>query len=77
MILLAHYLGELPESAREKARAAYGDSIDGALERGLQRLRDQPALLERALENLDVLPAARAIIEARLATIAPSLYDPS
>lgn len=72
LILLRHHLGELPESAREKARGAYGDSIDRALERGVQRLRDQPKLLSRALATLDVLPAAREVILEHLATLPPT-----
>jgi hypothetical protein len=72
LIVLQHHLGALPESAKEKARAAYGGAIDRALERGLQRLRDNPEQLERALDTLDVLPAAREVIRARLSTIAPS-----
>lgn len=72
LIVLQHHLGGLPESAKEKARAAYGDSIDRALARGLQRLRDDPAQLERALTTLDVTPEACALIRARLAAIPPS-----
>jgi len=67
LIVLHHYLGTLPESAKEKARAAYGESIDRALERGLQKLRDNPEQVERAMETLDVLPEAREVIRARLA----------
>jgi len=72
LVLLAHQLGELPSAAWEKARSAYGDSVDGAFERALQRLRDRPDLVKRALEVLDVRPAAREVIEARLATITPT-----
>jgi hypothetical protein len=40
--------------------------------RGLQRLRDRPDLLERALETLDVLPATREMIRGHLAALAPA-----
>lgn len=72
LVLLSHELGELPAAAWEKARAAYGDSVDRAFERALQRLRDRPDLVRRALASLDVTAAARELIEARLAEIAPT-----
>jgi hypothetical protein len=72
LVLLSHELGELPLPAWEKARAAYGDSVDRAFERALQRLRDRPDLVRRALASLDVTAAARDLIEARLAEIAPT-----
>lgn len=76
LVVLAHHLGELPAAAWEKARAAYGDSVDEAFRRALQRLRDRPALVERALETMDVRPAAREVIAARLDTIAPTPDEP-
>jgi hypothetical protein len=66
LIVLAHHLGELPAAAWEKARAAYGDSVEEAFERALTRLRDRPEMVERALTSLDVRPSARALIAARL-----------
>lgn len=72
LLLLDHELGELPAHAWEKARAAYGDSVDRAFERALQRLRDRPELVQRAIQMLDVRPSAREIIEARLGEIAPT-----
>jgi hypothetical protein len=72
LMVLAHTLGELPEAAWEKARRAYGDLVASAHERAIQRLRDRPVLVERALETLDVLPEARALIAERLAAVPPT-----
>lgn len=72
LIVLAHHLGELPAGAWEKARDAYGSSVDRAFARALQRMRDRPDLLQRSLETLDVRAEAREIIGARLALIEPT-----
>lgn len=76
LVVLAHYLGELPAAAWEKARGAYGDSVDEAFERALRRLRDRPELVARALEMLDVRPEARDVIAARLAAVARPPSEP-
>lgn len=70
LMVLAHHLGELPSAAWDKARGAYGDSVDRAFEQALQRLHDRPELVHKALTTLDVRPAAREVILARLAMIA-------
>jgi hypothetical protein len=72
LTLLAHQLGALPQVAWEKARAAYGDSVDRAFERALQRLRDRPQFVDRVLDALDVSVEGRAVIEARLEQIEPT-----
>lgn len=69
LVVLAHHLGELPAAAWEKARAAYGDSVDRAFEQALRRLRARPELAERALQTLDVRPPARELITLRLARV--------
>lgn len=72
LLVLSNELGELPAAAWAKARAAYGDSVDRAFDRALQRLRDHPELVQRAIATLDVRPSAQEIIEARLSEIAPT-----
>jgi hypothetical protein len=69
LVLLEHALGGLPQVAWDKARKAYGPSIEDAFGRALRRLRDQPAWCARAFENLSVSAEARAIVEAKLATL--------
>jgi len=76
LMVLAHHLGELPAAAWEKARGAYGGSVDEAFARALERLRDRPELTERALTTLDVRPAAREIIAARLASLSRATSEP-
>ena len=71
LVMLEQTLGGLPQAAWDKARGAYGPSVDDAWARGLQRLRDDRALLARGLEQMAVLPDARAVIAARLAGLAP------
>lgn len=72
LVVLANQLGELPAGAWEKARDAYGSSVDRAFARALQRMRDRPDLLQRSLETLDVRAEAREIIGARIARIDPT-----
>jgi hypothetical protein len=69
LLALEHTLGALPAEAWGKAREAYGPSIEIAWQRALQRLRDRADLRERALEALDVLPAARVFLESKLAAV--------
>lgn len=69
LLALEHTLGALPAEAWGKARDAYGPSIEVAWQRALKRLRDRPDLLGRSLDLLDVLPAARAVFESRLAAL--------
>ncbi|WP_438042376.1 nucleotidyl transferase AbiEii/AbiGii toxin family protein [Sorangium sp. So ce128] len=66
LILLEHVLGGLPQAAWDKARDAYGPSVEDAWSRALRRLCDQPAWRARALEALCVTPEARAVVEARV-----------
>ncbi|WP_437289532.1 nucleotidyl transferase AbiEii/AbiGii toxin family protein [Sorangium sp. So ce406] len=66
LILLEHSLGELPQVAWDKAREAYGPSVEDAWNRALRRLRDRPEWRARALEALSVTPEARAVVEARV-----------
>ncbi len=69
LVMLEHELGELPASAWAKARTAYGDSIESALYRALHRLRDDPAMLQRAIDALSITSKARVIIQEKLSTI--------
>lgn len=66
LILLEHRLGELPQVAWDKAREAYGPSVEDAWNRALRRLRDRPEWRARALEALSVTPEARAVVEERV-----------
>lgn len=75
LVMLEQALGALPAEAWERAKAAYGPSVERAWTGALQRLRDSPKLLAHRLDALGVLPAARAAIEARLASIAPTDPD--
>ncbi len=72
LLALEHTLGALPEAAWEKARGAYGPSVEHAWRRALQRLRDRPALLARGLDATATRPEIRAVIEARIAAIPAS-----
>jgi hypothetical protein len=69
LIVLRHVLGSLPEAAWEKARAAYGPSIDSAWEHALRGLKDRPDVLGRWLDALGVLPNARAVIQHALSSV--------
>jgi len=66
LILLEHALGGLPPAAWDKAREAYGPSVEDAFVRALRQLRDKPAWRARAFELMAVSPEARAVVEARL-----------
>jgi len=69
LVLLEHVLGGLPEAAWEKARRAYGPSVEDALRRALGRLERDPDWRERVFETLSLSPEGRAIVEARLSAI--------
>jgi len=69
LIVLERALGGLPAASFEKARQAYGASVDEAWHRALVRLRDKPELLARSLDAMSVDAAARAVIAARLASV--------
>lgn len=69
LLMLEHTLGSLPTVAWDKARGAYGPSVDRAWTRALQRLRDSPSRLARGLDAMAVRPDARALIEAKIAAI--------
>ncbi len=75
LIMLSERLGGLPAASWEKARAAYGASVDVAWERALRGLRDRPQLLARWLDALAVLPQARAVIGATLASLPPDPHE--
>lgn len=66
LIMLEHKLGELPAVAWTKAREAYGDSIERIYYRALQRLRDEPAFLQRVFDALSITESARTVIRERL-----------
>lgn len=66
LIMLEHELGMLPVAAWDKARTAYGDSIEHAYVRALRQLQDKPQLRLRALDALSVTAEARAVIEAKV-----------
>lgn len=67
LIVLEHTIGKLPDEAWEKARSAYGDSVDAAYERALDRLGDHPDERARCFRVLDLSPEARSIVDAKLA----------
>jgi hypothetical protein len=78
LILLETTLGTLPLGAWDKARQAYGPLVEQAWERSLQRLKARPVQRARWLDLLAVSPAARSVIEARLAgVLLPEEDDPS
>lgn len=60
LLLLEHALGGLPAGAWEKARNAYGPSVESAWPRALERLRARPEQRRRAYEAMGVTAAARA-----------------
>jgi len=66
LLMLEHELGQLPAVAKDKARAAYGNSMEKAYERALERLRDDSVHLERVLEALQVTAESRRIIRNKL-----------
>jgi hypothetical protein len=66
LVMLEHVIGGLPDAAWDKARGAYGPSVEDAYRRALARLNDEPALLARASEKLAITDEARRVIEERL-----------
>jgi len=76
LIILEHALGGLPPASFEKARRAYGASVDEAWHRALVRLRDKPDFLVRALDAMAVDAAARAVIAERLASLPAATGTP-
>lgn len=71
LLLLEHALGGLPAGAWEKARNAYGPSVESAWPRALERLRARPDPRHRAYEAMGVTASAREVIEARLRALPP------
>lgn len=71
LVLLEHMLGGLPDVARQKARGAYGPSVDDAFRRALLRLRDDEGWRKRVFEVLSISAEAREIVETRLAALPP------
>lgn len=69
LLVLEHVLGGLPEAAWDKARAAYGPSVERAWPRALQWLRDRPTQRARWLDAMQVNEPSRDVIEARMETI--------
>jgi hypothetical protein len=71
LLLLEHALGGLPSAAWEKARNAYGPSVESAWPRALERMRARPEQRRRAYEAMGVTASAREVIEARLGALPP------
>lgn len=71
LLLLEHALGGLPAGAWEKARNAYGPSVESAWPRALERLRARPDPRHGAYEAMGVTASAREVIEARLRALPP------
>jgi Nucleotidyl transferase AbiEii toxin, Type IV TA system len=69
LVMLEDTLGAIPTEAWEKARAAYGPSVERAWPAALRRLRDRPVLLARAFDEMRVSPEAKSRVEAKLAAI--------
>jgi len=67
LLLLEETLGALPEASFEKARSAYGDSVDRAFAGSLARLASDVAQRERFFELLGLAEDARAMIRSRVA----------
>jgi len=67
LIVLEHAIGKLPDEAWQKARGAYGDSVDSAYERALDRLRDRTEERARCFRVLDLSRDGQSIVEAKLA----------
>jgi len=70
LVLLEHKIGHLPLVSWEKAREAYGPSVDVAFHRALKRLSEDATWRNRAYSLLSVSAEAQAIIEAKLASLA-------
>lgn len=71
LILLEHTLGGLPPEAWDKARQAYGPSVEEAWNRALRRLQARHEQRARWLDQMSLSLPARAIIEERLAALPP------
>lgn len=54
-----------------KARTAYGDSIERDLARAVDRLRDQPRLLDHAMRAMGIAGVPKAVLWARIKALAP------
>lgn len=65
LLLLEDALGGLPERAFEKARAAYGDTIDRAFDQVRRRLREDEAFRLRCFAGLGLAEPARALVTSR------------
>ncbi len=72
LLVLEHVLGALPDAAWEKARGAYGASVERAWAQGLGWVRERSEQRARWLEAMQVSDDARAVIEARLEALAPT-----
>lgn len=68
LIMLEHELGQLPAVAMDKARAAYGNSMEKAYERAWERLHDDSAYLDQVFEILRLTPESQQIIRNKLKT---------
>jgi hypothetical protein len=66
LLMLEHELGALPEESWNKARSAYGDSVESSLRRAQQHLRDNPVFLKRVFQVLSITPKAQTIIQEKL-----------
>jgi Nucleotidyl transferase AbiEii toxin, Type IV TA system len=75
LLMLEHTLGAIPGSAWEKARRAYGPSVDRAWQGALRRMQARPDLVSRVFESLGVSDEARDLVARRLAAL-PADVDP-
>ena len=73
LLMLEHTLGALPVTAWEKARGAYGASVDRAWEGALRRMLARPELVSRVFDSLGVSAEARAVVTRRLAALPPAV----
>lgn len=65
LLVMQMHWGPIPDAAWRKAREAYGESVEKALEQVTQLLR-QPATLRACLDAMDCDAATRAALEAQL-----------
>ena len=57
--------------AIEKARAAYGDSIDWALTKAIRDLRDRPHRLDQCMQAMGMTTVPKALLWKRIKALAP------
>jgi Nucleotidyl transferase AbiEii toxin, Type IV TA system len=62
---------KLLKLAIEKARTAYGDSVDSALAQAIQNLRDRPHRLDQCMQAMGMTTVPKALLWKRIKALAP------